>query len=388
MSWIKRNLYFLVGSVVAVALLAVAVVYLLGTSAKDTEVKEKLSKSYEDLKKLKDMDPSPGTPKVDNITNAQAQVAVLNKYIKEAQTTFVPVDSIPAGGRVDAQEFSSSLTAALNALRAQAKAADADGVTLPSTNPPYNFTFESIVRQVTFKDAKQLSLLARQLGEVKAIAEILFEAKIEALESFKRVRVAYEDHAAAATNPNDYLSESPKTNDWGVLIPYEVTIRCFSAQLAGVLAGFANSKHCFVVTAVNLEPAPQADAGGYGIDATGFTPMMPQPVYGMPYPAPKAGAADPVAARMRSRYGLGGGRGAAPGGRGEGRFAAPPPPQPVPVPQYAPAYPGQPAPVIPQEVLFERPVRVTLKIALVQLRSSGAPIAAAPGGRGRGPAGN
>lgn len=97
MSWIKRNLYFLIGSLVGVALLAVAVVYMLGTSAKDTEAKEKLSKSYEDLKKLKDMEPSPGSAKVDNITNAQAQVAALQTYVKEAKATFAPIAAIPAG---------------------------------------------------------------------------------------------------------------------------------------------------------------------------------------------------------------------------------------------------------------------------------------------------
>jgi len=356
MSWIKRNLYFLVGSVISVALLAVAVVYLLGSSAKDGEVKEKLSKSYEDLKKLKGLDPSPGSVKVDNITNAQAQVAALQKYAREAQATFLPVDSIPNTPRVEGQVFSSELHSTLKGLRKQAEAAN--NVTLPTTNPPYSFTFESIVRQVTFRQPS-LKALARQLGEVKAISEILFAAKITALEGFKRVRVAAEDDPA--TNPNDYLNDSPKTNDWAVLVPYEVTIHCFSAELAAVFSGFANSKHCFVIQAINVDPLAQAEPDPFGGGGPGFAPMGAQPYYAMPGASRMPGP-DAMSARMRSRYGMGAG---GPGGpRGQGRFN--PPPQAA-VPFQPPPTAGSPPPPIDVPVLSERPVRVTLKITLVQL---------------------
>lgn len=361
MAWIKRNLYFLVGSVVGVGLLAVAVVYMLGGSARDSAVKETLSASYAKLKDLKNLDPSPGSVKVDNITNAQAQVAALQKYSKEAQATFVPIAPIPNTPRVDVQLFSSELTATLNALRAMA-GEKPHTVLLPSTNPPYNFTFESIVRQVTFKQPS-LQALARQLGEVKAISEILFRAKITALDGFKRVRVAVEDNPTA--NPADYLNESPKTNDWAVLVPYEVSIRCLSTELAAVLNGFANSKHPLLVHAINVEPAPQADSMGFADPSLGFPPMgLPQPYMGVSPGVPRFGGMDPMAARMRSRYGGGIG---GPGMRGEGRGQPPPRATPQPIYQPPPPGGGPPPPPSAQVVLFERPVRVTLKITLVQL---------------------
>lgn len=374
MSWIKRNLFFLVGSVIAVGLLAVAVVYLLGGSAKDGEEKAKLSESYDKLKNLKELEPSPGSAKVDNITNAQAQVAVLKKYVKGAQETFIPIDPIPNTPRVEGQVFSAELHSTLKALRKQAEVSN--NVTLPSTNPPYSFTFESIVRQVTFTRQSSLKALARQLGEVKAIAEILFEAKITGLESFKRVRVAEEDDPA--TNPNDYLAESPKTNDWAVLVPYEVTIHCFSAELAAVFNGFANSKHCLIIQGINVEPLPQADADPFAGPVPGFGPMMPQPYFAAPGAA-GGGADAAINARMRSRYGIGGRGAAGPGGRGEGRFNQPPPP---PVMAYQPPpVAGGPQPPSDVQVLSEHPVRVTLKITLVHLQG---PEGGEAGRRGRG----
>jgi hypothetical protein len=355
MSWIKRNLYFLVGSVLALGLLGVSVVYMLGASARDNEVKEKLTTSYNTLKTLKEATPSPGSEKVNNIATGREQVALLQQYVRDARNTFAPIPGIPDGPRVEGQVFSAELHNTLKGLREQARAAN--NVTLPSTN--YNFTFESIVRQVTFTQ-RGLAALARQLGEVKAISEILFAAKINGLEGFKRVRVAKEDDPS--TNPADYLNESPKTNDFAVMVPYEVTIQCFSAELAAVLNGFANASNCIIVKSINVEPIAPSAAGGYGDAAPAFNPMVAAPVYAMPAPGVRPGGNPAMDARMRSRYGIGG-----PGGRGEGRFAAP-----APAPSYyqpPPMYgaPQTAAATGPQDILSERAVRVTLRLVLPQL---------------------
>ena len=367
MSWVKRNLYFLIGSVVAVGLLAFASFYMLGTSASYTEVKTKLAESYEKLKTLKNKEPSAGSGKVDNITNAQAQVEVLKAYMKDARTVFEPIAPIPNIPKIDRGAFSSELLHTLDSLRRQATEA---GVVLPSTNPPYNFTFDSIVRKVDPKPTS-LPVLARQLGDIRAIADVLIKAKVSTIASMKRWRAVPEDEPSA--NPADYHAENPTTNDWAILSPYEVTFHGLSGELAGVLNGFANSKHCLIVQAINLEPAPQSEASPFAVG-------MPDPVPGPMYAPPVMmgggkigggipGGMDPtMAARMRSRYGMGAGAG---GGamRGEGRFGPPQRPQPIapPPPMYQPP-PGAPTASVPNRpVLSERQVRVTLKILTVQL---------------------
>lgn len=364
MNWIKRNLYFLIGSVAAVVLLIVSVIFMLGAAAKDNQVKAELGTSYEKLRQLKDQTPSPGSDKVDNIATGQAQIATLQAFMRESRGTFVPIPAIPNTPRVEGQDFSANLHRTLRSLRERAAAAN--NVTLPSTN--YNFTFESIVRQVNFT-SRSLAALARQLGEVNAIADVLFEAKITGIEGLKRVRVAREDDPA--TNPSDYLNLTPKTNDFAVMVPYEVTIQCFSAELAAVLNGFANSKHCMIVAGINIEPAPPADPTGFGDAMPMFNPMMPAPVYAMPGAARSDAADAAMNARMRSRYGIGGAGAAgarAPGGRGEGRFApAPAQPRFQPPPMYATPQPGMMTHSGPQEILSERAVRVTLRIVLPQL---------------------
>ena len=74
-----------------------------------------------------------------------------------------------------------------------------------------------------------------QLGEVKGICEVLFEAKVNSLDNLRRERVSADDSKGPQT---DYLGEKSVTNELAVLTPYEVTFRCFSSELAAVLAGF------------------------------------------------------------------------------------------------------------------------------------------------------
>ena len=76
-----------------------------------------------------------------------------------------------------------------------------------------------------------------QLAEVKAICTVLFQAKINSLDNIRRERVSEDDLKGPQT---DYLPEKSVTNELAVLSPYEVTFRCFSSELAAVLAGFAS----------------------------------------------------------------------------------------------------------------------------------------------------
>src|SRR5207253_2234242 len=96
-----------------------------------------------------------------------------------------------------------------------------------------------------------------QLGEIKAICEVLCQAKINSLDNIRRERVSTDD----ATGPqSEYLAERSTTNALAVISPYELTFRCFSPELASVLAGFASSPLGLLVKSINVEAAPAGAA--------------------------------------------------------------------------------------------------------------------------------
>ena len=98
-----------------------------------------------------------------------------------------------------------------------------------------------------------------QLGEVKNISEILFAARVNALDGIQRVRVSDDDTAGPQA---DYLEDVSVTNNLAVLTPYAITFRSFSPELAAVLAGFAASPNGMIVKAINIRPAGAAASDG------------------------------------------------------------------------------------------------------------------------------
>ena len=131
--------------------------------------------------------------------------------------------------------------------------ADDASVTLP---PKYNFSFSAQCSLVRFAPGS-LEPLAAQLGEVKAIAEILFAARVNDLDGIQRVRVSDDDTAGLQS---DYIDERPITNDLAVITPYVITFRCFTPELARVISGFANSPNPFIVKSINVQPAARPSA--------------------------------------------------------------------------------------------------------------------------------
>jgi hypothetical protein len=126
-----------------------------------------------------------------------------------------------------------------------------------------------------------LGALAAQLGEVKAISEILFAAGVNQLDGIQRARVSDDDVAGPQT---DYLADNSVTNEMAVLTPYTVTFRAFSPEIARTLAGFASSPGGFVVTSLNVQPA------GAAMEASPGTP----PPVSMPVAMPGKGGLQTV----------------------------------------------------------------------------------------------
>ncbi len=392
MEWVKRNLYFVIGSAVALVLMGLAGFYLYSGWQHKTAVFAKLSEQYAELKRLYDLNPNPGNEKVNNIKAARDQQEQVRAFIREAAKHFTPVPSIPSpegDGGVTSEEFTSQLRRTIDQLQRDAASSS---VAIPAK---YSFSFEAQKSLMTFAPGS-LDMLARQLGEIKALCDVFFAAKINGLDNIRRERVSKDDYKGP---PSDYLNEKSVTNDLAVITPYEVTFRCFSSELAAVLNGFHDAPHGLLTKTVDIEPAaggasdPSAPGGEssryYNPETVTTVPMAEAPPsvalqrrYGLNNP--EGGMADAFARRYggagrtggpEGRYG--GGRSSAYGGGGiqyrppgggqygGAQYGTPVPAYPQPMMPTGTA----PAPVRsgPQTVLNEKPLRVTVMIHVVKL---------------------
>jgi hypothetical protein len=305
---------------------------------------DKLNEQYAELDRLNKETPHPGRGQVDNIAKAKEEQAQLRDVQKKARQFFVRAPAIPEGTKVSGQDFTAALRLTIDQLQ---HAATNASVSVP---PDYSFSFEIEKHQVRFSGS--LDPLAAQLGEVKAICDILFQSKINALDSLRRERASSDDTTGPAS---DYVNGRSTTNDLAISSPYEITFRCFAAELASVLTGLASSPDAIIVKSMSVEAAP-AMAAPEVTAAPMMTPAVPvAPV--LPNPAADSAAAREAA--FRSRYGIG------PGGM-KGSYAPPPVVQPMP----QPVAPGV-APAPPKggltTVLDERQLKVTLQLSLVKL---------------------
>jgi hypothetical protein len=277
MSWVKRNLYFLVGGVVAVALLGLAGFYIYSKWRLNNESLSELNAAYEQLDQLAASKPNPGNDTINNIEIAGVQEKAVRAIIDAERKFFQAIQPIPtpAGKTITKEEFASALRRTLDDLEHNAKTAS---VTVPNN---YSFTFEAERSLAVFQG--QLEPLAVKLGEVKAICAILYKAKINSLDNLRRCRVSLDDVRGPAA---DYLEDPAVTNRLGVVTPYELSFHCFSTELADVLAGFANSPNCFVVKAINVEPGGSSQPAP--TDSSG-APMWGAPPPPAPAPVAKGG---------------------------------------------------------------------------------------------------
>ncbi len=256
MAWIKRNLFFFIGLVLAVLLVAAAGFYDFKSWQANQEAFASLTEVYTTLQqdndywtKLPQGKPAPGNGKVDNIQIARDQTAQLREWLARARDNFQPIQPIPnlPNGQISDEMFAPALSQTVRELQREAQEAS---VNLPTDN--YYFSFAAQSDKAGFDDTT-LGQVAQQLGNVKTIVEILYGARINELESVQRVPVSKDDLNATAA---DYLSNQQQTTgNSAVLMPYRVTFRGFSSDIANVLAALASSRRGFVVRAVSVEPA-------------------------------------------------------------------------------------------------------------------------------------
>jgi hypothetical protein len=252
MAWIKRNLFFAIGGVIALLLLGAAGYYDYTSWSHNSAKLDQLNEIYGKLKEFGDEKPSPGNSKIDNIKTAGEQEVEVRDWIDRTGDYFKPIAPIPDSPAVTSEDFAAALRRMVVQLQNEAATAS---VLLP---PNYGFSFEAQRSLVKFAPGS-LQPLAIQLGEVKAISEVLFASRVNSLDGIQRARVAVDDDQGPQA---DYINDVPVTNNLAVLTPYVITFRGFSAELASVLGGFAASPHGLVVKGVNVQPAGAAAQAG------------------------------------------------------------------------------------------------------------------------------
>jgi hypothetical protein len=271
MDWIKRNLMFVIGSVVSLLLMVLAGWYLWTEMGKNAAALEKLNAEYAEMERLSRQNPHPGDDKVNNIEAAKLHEKSVRAFIGQATGAFQPIPPIPEGADTDNAMLADALRRTLASMR---KEASTRGVQVASN---FFFSFTAQRNLIQFDRAGVLPL-ARQLGEVKAICDVLFAARVNLIDGIRRGKVSPEDNAAQATTA-DYLERGFTTNDVGVAAHYEITVRCFSTEVGAMLGGFASSQNGLIVRAINVEPSALAGTtpatDPYGVGMTPGGPGVP-----------------------------------------------------------------------------------------------------------------
>jgi len=265
MMWIKRNLFFVVGGILALGLLGAAGFYDYKSWKRNTVAFNNLNEVYKTLGDLTKQKPSASS---ENIEAAKQQETQLRDWIRQAGSYFRPIAPIPnpTNGLISNEMFADALHRTIDQLQRDAPNANV------SILPQYSFSFEAQRSRVKFAPGG-LNALATQLGEVKAISEILFAAGVNQLDGIQRARVSEDDVNGP---PTDYLADNSVTNELAVMTPYTVTFRAFSHETAQVLAGFGSSPHGFIVKSIKVQPAgagPTEPSPGMG----GTPPLAPAP---------------------------------------------------------------------------------------------------------------
>ena len=330
MAWIKRNVLFVVGLAVAVALLGTGIFYLLSSKAKADEMSGQLEAKNGELDQLTNRDPSPSDA---NIQKAREEQERVTRFVAEARRRFTEV-SIP--DQLDNSSFKALLESNIEQLT---QLAAESGVSLPDDK--FGFTFDEQRTELRLP-AKALAPFAAQLADVRLICETLFTAKVPKLLYLRRTSVGSDEPKAASYH---MTSKKVVTNTvtGAISYPYEVAFQGFSSELGRVMEGFLRAPEFVVVRFINVE---RTASGGGGSPGLGAGPYGRDPALAARYGLP-AGGMNPG---MASRYGLS-----------------------------APAAPA--ATRAGEPVLDDKPILVTLGLEIVKFPKTEVADASAPGGQ-------
>jgi hypothetical protein len=242
MDWIKRNLYFVVWGAVSIVLLGLAGWFLFANMGESSNVDASLTQIIDERKTLWESNPHPvGEGDVSNFAEAKKDQGRLQKFLTEIKAVIPPM---PPRVRVDEPTFRNILDQTIFSMQT---AAALGKVSIPEK---YGFTFGPIRGKFNF-NTNSLEPLLLQLGDIRVLVQALISARVNGIESLRRPAIAEEDSAGGA----DYLGATPTTNQFTVIMPYEISFRAFSSELESVINGIMNATNCIVVKSVTVVPS-------------------------------------------------------------------------------------------------------------------------------------
>src|ERR1700690_70369 len=132
MAWIKRNLFFVVGGILAIGLLGAAGYYNYQSWSHNSAAFDKLNDIYGKLRDLGNQNQKrgPGNDKINNIEAAREQERQLREWIRKAGDYFQPIAPVPnpPNGVVSSEEYAAALRRMIDQLQREA---DNASVALP-----------------------------------------------------------------------------------------------------------------------------------------------------------------------------------------------------------------------------------------------------------------
>lgn len=258
MSWAKRNLYFLISGIVAVALLGAAGWYCYSAMQANSKNWDELNQDYNQLATYTSKTPNAGNDRVNNIDAARQQADQARQRVAAAEKYFLPIPSIPPStNRLDDR----ALAFAVRETVAQLRSAAAEHNVVVPMDFAFSFTLQE---QKAVYDPNSWAQLSKELGEVRFICNTLFNCRVSTLDSIQREPTtddANVNTGGATGGGLDYVSSVSVTNGSIVVAPYEVTFQCFTPELGAVLSAFANQSHTVIVKTLAVQPVEMMEPG-------------------------------------------------------------------------------------------------------------------------------
>ena len=264
MSWLKKNLYLVIGGVVALGLLGLGGYFLYAKIDQENQVTESLKNQTEQMETVSKKEPQPGNAKVNNIEMAKSQDQELQTFLDKARKTFL---SVPSPANLDSGQFKILLETTVDRLR---RAAGSAGVKLPND---YVFTFAAEKPLMTV-EAGSVQPLTQSLLTIQEVCQVLFSARVLALDGIRRIAITAQDTPSPTPGQSDYWNRKPETNDLAVITPYEFTFHCFTTELASVMHGLATNRYCFIVRNMMVDTGTSTVLDT-NATATGEAPVVP-----------------------------------------------------------------------------------------------------------------
>lgn len=250
MNWIKRNIIFVASLAVALILMLLGGFLLFTSIQESSTLEEEYNTALASLQGIHSSPAHPGEGKINNLNIARTNLAALQGVLEEAKTIF---GTVTIQTNVSDVEFKARLENTIHELQ---QIANEKAIGLP---PDFSFTFASQRGKLSFSPGSVPGWLL-QLSDVRAITDVLYAANVNAIDNIRRAAISTDEKGGTS----EILPITITTNEGALSLPYEVTFRCFSEELAAAMQGFVTSSNFLIVKTFSIEPAKLDSLGGTG----------------------------------------------------------------------------------------------------------------------------